>query len=422
MKNMYLFCISLLFADDLGTVKSLFVSKDYNEANRLVQVLIDLDGEKAEVFELASKINLKLDDLTLANKYINMAIELDPVNDSYRSYWDDLNKIRSSLNDAQKSFDNGFVDESLESYRNLTEKYSDFALGFYNYGMIYYRIEDYDNAIINLKKAKILNPYNDKYSQAINNIAAKLTQKGNEEYRRLEYDLALTFYNKAVKYYPEYSEARFRSALIKNKLSDYEGAKNILLENIFYDKSHLQSYKLLGDMYNKLGNLDSAIYYYESAVEINSNYDKAYFALGKAYISSALYEKAEIAFKNAITANVAYAKAYENLGSIYTIRGDHLTAISNYKLAVQYDVKSYQALSKMASSYNYLEEFKNARISAKKSIDLKSKNAFAYFELGVAEKGLGNIVAAKSAFEKASKDKKYRKSAKYELTLIEKGL
>ena len=176
-------------------------------------------------------------------------------------------------------------------------------------------------------------------------------------------------------------------------------------------------------MFNKLGSLDSAIYFYKEAVKINSNYDKAHFALGKAYLSSALYDKAEVSFKNAISANLSYAKAYENLGSIYTIKGEHSTAIINYKLAVQYDEKSFQALSKMASSYNYLKEFSNAKIAAIESIDIKPKrNAFAYFELGVAEKGMGNIVAAKSAFEKASKDKKYRKSAKYELTLIEKGM
>ena len=413
---------SFIFSNNIESINKMFLEKQYLEADIAILKLIDSDNTNASYFELSSKINLKLDNLSLANSSINKAIELDPSNDSYREFWDTLNDMRSLLSEAQKSFENGFVDEALESYSKLIKKYSNFALGYYNYGMIYYRIEDYDNAVFNLTEAKRLNPFNDKYKQAINNIAAKLTQRGNEEYRRMEYETALSYYKQANKYYPEYSEARFKSALILNKLSDFNSAKSVLLTNISYDSSHLQSYKLLGDMYNKLGIIDSAIYYYKSAVKINSNYDKAHFALGKAYINTADYDKAEDAFESAIKSNSKYAKAYENLGAILSIKGNNLKAIENYKLAILNDPNSFQALSKMASSYNFLKKYNESREAAKKSIDIKSKNAFAYFELGVAEKGLGNIVAAKSAFEKASKDKKYRKSAKYELTLIEKGL
>ena len=65
---------------------------------------------------------------TLASvENINKAIELDPANDDFRSYWTNLNEIRSSLNEAQKSFDNGFIDESLELYNNWTESSNEFS-------------------------------------------------------------------------------------------------------------------------------------------------------------------------------------------------------------------------------------------------------------------------------------------------------
>ena len=67
----------------------------------MIQSLISEDSTNASFYHMASKINLKLDDLSLANKNINKAIELDPSNEDYRKFWSDLNDMRSNLNDAQ---------------------------------------------------------------------------------------------------------------------------------------------------------------------------------------------------------------------------------------------------------------------------------------------------------------------------------
>ena len=211
--------LTVVFSSELTLVNDMFSNKKYIEADELIKSLITKDSTNPSFYEVASKINLKLDDLLLANKNITKAIELDPSNEEYRVFWNKLNDIRSKLNDAQKSFENGFIDESINAYEKIVVEYSEFALGYYNFGLIYYRIDDFDNAVYNFKKALLHNPFNDKYKQSITNIAAKLTQKGNDEYRRSDYESAIKFYAKAVEYDPTFSESRFKIALIKNKLS-----------------------------------------------------------------------------------------------------------------------------------------------------------------------------------------------------------
>ena len=124
---------SFAFSTDLSSVKNLFSNKKYLDSNDLIQSLISEDSTNASFYQMASKINLKLDDLSLANKNINKAIELDPSNENYRKFWSDLNDMRSNLNDAQKSFENGFIDESINAYEKIIVQYSEFALAYYNF-------------------------------------------------------------------------------------------------------------------------------------------------------------------------------------------------------------------------------------------------------------------------------------------------
>ncbi len=412
---------SFCFTQSNDNIAKLLKNGDYASAKEAIDLIIINGSNNPEDYELASKIYIKTDDLTRGNEYINKAIELDPRNEIYREQWELLNDMKSRINEAQKSFDNGFPDESILNYENMIKKYPDFSLGYYNFGLTYYKLENYDLAIEKFQRASNLNPFEEKYKSAITNIAAKLTQKGNEEYRRRDFNQALEYYKKAVTFSPKFSEARFKSALILNKLGDYDNAKITLLNNIEIDSMHIQSYKLLGDVYTRLGILDSAIIWYQNATRINSNYDKAFYSLGKTYINLGKFEEAEGSLKQAVLVNPSYSKAYESLGYIYSAKEDFNSAINNYLLAIEHDYRSYEAYSRLASSYNALKEFEKARKSAKDSIELKKNNPSANFELGVAEKGLGNIVAAKSAFEIASKDKRWRKISRYELTMIEKG-
>ena len=60
--------------------------------------------------------------------------------------------------------DNGFINESIEELSLLTSKYPNNGIVYYRLGYAYKELDDYDNAIKNLQKAKELNPFNDSYS------------------------------------------------------------------------------------------------------------------------------------------------------------------------------------------------------------------------------------------------------------------
>ncbi|MBC8213321.1 MAG: tetratricopeptide repeat protein [Candidatus Marinimicrobia bacterium] len=413
-----IFCIVFLVAQDEVNYFEL-AKTNFNENNLVfaleqINLALQSDSTDAEICAFAYEIAFKLDDLDQAYQFIRKAIDLDKANEEYRNKWKSLDEIRSKLNEAQKSFESGYSDEAISIYGKSIINHPTFALFYYNLGMIYYKQDDFDNAVYNFKEARSINPYVDKYDSAILMIAQKLTQTGIEQDRRKDYDLAIVNYKKSIEYYPNYTEAIFRLGLVLYKVGDFESAKSTLQSLLDIDTTHIQALKLLGDTYSKLGDKNGAIEWYRKAVEINPNYDKAHYSLGRTLMSVGDNEGAIQSLNKAVEVNPTYSKAYETLGAIYQSTEQVDLAIQNYELSIaNLDPRKksgYVVYYRLALAYNEKQEYEKAKEAAKSSINIKRNYAAANFELGIAEMYLCNEVASKDAFEKAKKDRNYRKS------------
>ena len=411
-------CFVFLFAQgevsNFEQAKTSFDENNFVSALEQINIAIESDSTNAEIYVFAYEISFKLDDLDQANQFIRKAIELDKANEEYRNEWKKLDEIRSRLNEATKSFESGYSDEAISLYEKTISDYPEFALLYYNLGMIYYKQDDYDNAVDNFKLARLLNAYVEKYDSAILMIAKKLTQAGIEQERRKDYDLAIENYLKSIEYYSQYPESIFRLGLVYYKMGDYESAKSTLNSILNIDSTHIQALKLLGDTYSKLGDRNEAISWYSKAVELNPNYDKAHYSLARTLMAIGDTEGAIKSLNTAAIVNPGYSKAYETLGVLYQSSEKLDLAIQNYELAISNlsngDKKGYVVYYRLASAYNVVQEFEKAKEAAKTSLDIKINYAAAHFELGIAEMYLCNEVASKDAFEKAKKDRNYRKS------------
>ena len=282
--------------------------------------------------------------------------------------------------------------------------------------------EEYSLAVENYRKAQNLNPFEVKYFLAGKAISQMTAKKGDEDYRRQEFNSAIEYYQKAISYYPEYTTAIFKLARTYYKLKDFDNAQISLEQGLHIDHQQEQSEKMLGDIYRRKGDIENALAHYNQAIEINVNYHQAFYSLGSLYLAEGKLIEARDALKNAINIEPIYSKAYGTLGTVEQELGNINTAIHNYSKAVQYDTKAYDIHYRLSSVYNMNKQYENARSAAKASISIKRNYAPAHFELGIAEKSLGNKIAAKDAFEKAKKDRNWRKSAQFQLELISKGL
>ena len=428
MQNYILFFLIIGFTNLFGTaedhislIQSSIDNGDYLAANEKFETAITEYDGNAGLYFIGGTVAVKLDKLDDANKHFIKAIELDNKNEDYRLEQEKLSELKNGMTNARKTYDSGRIDDAIIDYEKLTTTFSNNAIVFYNLGRVYKVNEEYDLAIKNYKKAKEINPFENKYSLAITAIAQEMAKAGDTEYRRQEFDSAIEYYKNAIQYSPDYTTAYFKLARTYFKMKDYENTKIYLEQNLAVDSNQEQSEKMLGDIYRGTGESEKAIEHYNLAISINGNYHQAYYSLGTTLLLNGDLENAQIALKSAIQLDSNYAKAYGALGTVEQELGEIDSAINNFIQSTNLDGKSYKIHYRLASVYNIQKQHENAKKSAKECLNIKRNYAPAYFELGISEKALGNKVAATDAFEKAKKDKNWRKSAQFELDMLSKG-
>lgn len=103
---------------------------------------------------------------------------------------------------------------------------------------------------------------------------------------------------------------------------------------------HVKAHILMGDVYDALDVIDSAIKWYSGAVRLDSTYWYAWSSLGYGYLMAEKYLEAIEPLKRAASLNPDCLSAYYNLGHVY------------YSLE-QYDraVAAFQTLTKKHSDY-----------------------------------------------------------------------
>ncbi|MFQ6609695.1 MAG: tetratricopeptide repeat protein [Fidelibacterota bacterium] len=412
--------ISFIFAnDDFNEALSLFEDGNYSQAQIIIESAISIEPENAQNYFLASKIAFKLDNLDEAWTNLLKAIDLDLNNDEYRDESTRLTNIKNALTDAKKSYDNGYYEESISAYERINSQYPDFAMPYYLKGMVYYVQKEYDLAAESIKEAIKYNPFEEKYSAAINNVVAIIYNEGNDYFSRNDYDGAIKMYEKALSIDPNFSIAHFRLAYLHYKIGDYETCISHLESNIKIDPKAYKAYKLMGDTYSKMGDTENAIKNYMNSIEANRNYDKAYFALGLLYQNNGENDKAITTLTSCVEVNPKYGKAHETLGSVYQSIDKFDEAISCYNSALDSGEKTKSVYYRLASAYNLQKNYSEAKSAAKQSLELDQNYPAAHFELGLAEKCLGNKAAARAALEEAAKSKSWRKPAEFELKYID---
>ena len=177
-------------------------------------------------------------------------------------------ELKNHLTRARKTFDSGLIDEAIIEFENLTIKYKEHAIVFYNLGRSYRVSEEYDLAVNNYQYAQSLNPFEEKYPMAIKAIAQINAKKGDEEFRRQEFDAAIKNYQKATDYYPGYTVAFFKLARTYYKMKDIENARIYLEQGLSVDPKQEQSEKMLGDIYRKTDDVEQALDHYNKAIKI----------------------------------------------------------------------------------------------------------------------------------------------------------
>ena len=169
----------------------------------------------------------------------------------------------------------------------------------------------------------------------------------------------------------------------------------------------------LGNSYDDVGNIKSALLALERAIEINPTLSEARANLGNIYlikdqVSDAIYE-----YKAALKINPGDAKTHNNLGNAYLRRSDAKDsnfkkgwlkyAVSEYLQSLKLDPNFPDAYKNLAVAYCKQERFQQAIVRLRQAISLEPEDASCYSQLGSVFDQMGNYEQSISHYRKALK-------------------
>ena len=183
----------------------------------------------------------------------------------------------------------------------------------------------------NLDKTKILNLYKEKNYKGVIKLGLKLLKNNPKDYQ-LIYSIGLSYVNlqnyiEADKYFHKLlyvqkkPEIFFIQANIHKQLKKYDTAITYFEEAIQLNPNFSEAYNNLGNIKKRIGKIEEAISCFKKAIELKENNILAYFNLANIYRENRYFNELIETYKKILSFNPNDIKTLYNLGSVYLFLG-----------------------------------------------------------------------------------------------------
>jgi len=414
-----LFTITLVFAQDpenlLSIGESQLSSGAYTEAESSFNAALQADPSFAPALQALSKLYLHKGDLKKANEYSIQAVQAD---EDFRDWATQIGKITEHIQNGNRNVQQSLFDEAIKDYEAISAAHPYFPDAEFYKGLTRFRQKDIEGAAHHFSEALKIYPDHPKARKGLDNVTKQFLNAGNKSYKRGDLGKATSYYEKALKYDPNFYLAYFQLGVLEKKQGNSRAAIQNLQKVLEIKPDHDKTWFTLGTAYESDGDIDEAIMHYNKAIEINPGYSKAYGNLGKLYTEKQEYKQAEDVLKTVTQIDASYADGFMRLGILYLEQENFEEAAENLSMATSLDDKDYFKFFNLASAYNKIQKYNEAANAAQSCVDLKRKFGGGWMELGMAELGNKNKTRAKKHFEEAKKDRDWRELAEREIDKI----
>ncbi len=298
-------------------------------------------------------------------------------------------------------FDVKEYDDALDTLDILKEKKFDSAKLYYYYGITYYKKNEIESAIENLKKSiKIKENYDSLFALASIYLSKK------------DYENAIKYFEKALKLKPENEELKekikkiyTRKFLSEGKKffekKDYNKAILSFQKALKYDENNYEILIRLANCYLIKKDYDRAITFATRAIPNRKKPFEAHYILGVAYKDKKEYKKAIKNFKLSLKYDKKNPKTYIHLAEIYYEKGSYKKAIEYYKKSAKIK-PSFKIYTIIGNLFADLQEYEKAKEYYEKALDIQENKKV--------EEALNNI----KAYLHFKKAREYLRKGKYE--------
>ena len=168
---------------------------------------------------------------------------------------------------------------------------------------------------------------------------------------------AINYFQKSAHIKPDFFEAQYNLLQLLYDLKKYDEA--ILQSQVCLkiNAKSVDTFLLLGNLYNKLNNNKKSEKYFQEILKINSRDSSAYYSLGNLYKKQKDYSKAIDNYKLATKFDKKYFAAYNNLGTLYQEIGKFDLAILNFKSVIKINPKFSAAYQNYLFCLNFSKYF-----------------------------------------------------------------
>jgi tetratricopeptide (TPR) repeat protein len=219
--------------------------------------------------------------------------------------------------------------------KNLQQAYFHQDNAYHELGKLYINTAQYYKAKLCYSKLLKSNPTDPSVYYNLGIVASNL--QNNEE--------SLIFYDKAISLKSNYYEAYNNRGILKvmNKKYD-EGFKDLYTAVALQPSYPVTSYNL-GLTHLYLKDSDSALYYFDQTISLDSNYLDAWYMKAVVYASILQkFDKAIYFFSKTIERNPQLANVYNDIGSAYFFSNDRENACKYWKKALEMGFQNAQLL------------------------------------------------------------------------------
>ncbi|KAL3654612.1 hypothetical protein CASFOL_001597 [Castilleja foliolosa] len=228
-------------------------------------------------------------------------------------------------------------DTALNCYERAAIEKPMYAEAYCNMGVIYKNRGDLESAIACYKRCLTVSP---NFEIAKNNMAIALTDLGTKV--KLEGDIhqGVSYYKKALNYNWHYADAMYNLGVAYGEMLKFD----------------MEACNNLGVIHKDRDNLDKAVECYQMALSIKPNFAQSLNNLGVVYTVQGKMDAAASMIEKAIVANPTYAEAYNNLGVLYRDAGNISLAVEAYEQSLKIDPDSRNAGQNRLLAMNYINE------------------------------------------------------------------
>ncbi len=227
---------------------------------------------------------------------------------------------------AAKYIHIGQYDKAIELLNRAIAIDSTEGRAYFNLGIVYFRLNRYNESRDVLQKAVRFSPKCDTYT-ALGEVYAALG----------EYDMAVSFLKQAIAVNPSKSQAYFILGKAYLRLNRYQDSIDILQKAISISPKYTDAYIVLGFANASLGKFREEIAACKKAIELDPCSSDAYILLGSAYGKLNQFPEALEAYKQAERIAPQNPQVRYGLGFFYLKTGDKDSALKQYEILKQID-------------------------------------------------------------------------------------